>query len=134
MRTRFLLVALLPAVLLATVAVLDEGPQGFVLLLWVPIAGVVIYRNWKRAGYRHDDDELVQRSGILGYRTVALLFRKVQRVTVSQSRYQRRKNLANVRVYMASGSVRIPYIDYATATQLRDYILYKVESSQLNWH
>jgi putative membrane protein len=105
-----------------------------VFLLWVPIASAVIYRNWKRAGYMHDNNELVRRTGILGYRTVALLFRKVQRVTVSQSRYQRRKNLASVRVYMASGSVRIPYIEYATATQLRDYILYRVESSQRGWH
>ena len=134
MRIPILIIALLPALALATAAFFDEGPQGLVLLLWVPIASAVIYRNWKRAGYMHDDNELVRRSGIFGYRTVALLFRKVQRITVSQSRYQRRKNLATVRVYMASGSVRIPYIEYATATQLRDYILYKVESSQRGWH
>jgi hypothetical protein len=35
---------------------------------------------------------------------------------------------------MASGSVRIPYIDYGLARQLRDVILYKVESSQKAWH
>ena len=35
---------------------------------------------------------------------------------------------------MASGSVRIPYIDHDAAGQLRDYILYKVESSRQAWH
>jgi hypothetical protein len=35
---------------------------------------------------------------------------------------------------MASGSVRIPYIDHDKAKQLRDYILFKVESSQKAWH
>jgi hypothetical protein len=35
---------------------------------------------------------------------------------------------------MASGSVRIPYIEHEKAKQLRDYILYKVESSQRAWH
>ena len=70
----------------------------------------------------------------MGFRTVSLLFRKVQRVTVTQSRYQRRKNLASLRMHMASGSVRVPYIDHATAQQLRDYILYRVESSQKAWH
>ena len=134
MRTKFLLFALLPAILMIALAWQEEGMQSLSALLWVPIASAAIYRNWKRAGYAHDDNECVRRSGFLGYRTVAFLFRKVQRITVSQSRYQRRKNLASVRVYLASGSVRIPYIDYPTATRLRDYILYKVESSQLGWH
>ena len=76
----------------------------------------------------------MRRSGTIGYRTVALLYRKVQRVTVTRSPLQRRKGLATLRVYMASGSVRIPYIEHELARQLRDYILYKVESSRQAWH
>ena len=81
-----------------------------------------------------DKDEIVRRSGLFGYRTVGLLFRKVQRVTVTQSRYQRRKGLASLRMYMASGKVSVPYIEHETAQRLRDYILYRVESSQRAWH
>jgi putative membrane protein len=98
------------------------------------MVAAIAYRSWRRAGYLHDDDEIVRRSGLLGYRTVGLLFRKVQRVSVTQSRYQRHKNLASLRMYMASGSVRVPYISHETAKQLRDYILYKVESSDKAWH
>jgi putative membrane protein len=103
-------------------------------VLWLPAVATFSYRNWQRAGFMHDDQEIIRRSGLLGYRTVSLLFRKVQRVTVTQSRYQRRKGLASLRIYMASGSVRVPYIEHRKAQQLRDYILYKVESSQLTWH
>jgi putative membrane protein len=103
-------------------------------LLWLPLIAVLSWRKWRRAGYLHDDDELVRRSGLFGFRTVSLLFRKVQRVTVTQSRYQRRKKLASLRMHMASGSVQVPYIDHAKAKQLRDYILYQVESSQKTWH
>jgi putative membrane protein len=53
---------------------------------------------------------------------------------VTQSRYQRRKNLASLRMYMASGTVNIPYIDHLRAQQLRDYILFRIESSQKAWH
>ncbi len=134
MRTKFFLIALLPAITMVAISWREEGLNSLYALLWIPIASAAIYRNWKRAGYAHDDNECVRRSGFLGYRTAAFLFRKVQRITLSQSRYQRRKNLASVRIYLASGSVRIPYIDYPTATRLRDYILYKVESSQLGWH
>ncbi|MBT8109642.1 MAG: PH domain-containing protein [Gammaproteobacteria bacterium] len=134
MRSKILFIGLLPS-LSATIALsIALGAVALLFLLWLPVVAAASYLNWKRAGFMHDDQEIVRRSGLLGYRTVSLLFRKVQRVTVSQSRYQRRKGLASLRMYMASGSVRVPYIDHGRAKQLRDYILYKVESSQQAWH
>jgi putative membrane protein len=134
LRSRILYLGLLPATLLAAACIAAAGVVGLAALLWLPLVALISWRSWRRAGYLHDDDELVRRSGVLGFRTVALLFRKVQRVTVTQSRFQRRKNLASLRLYMASGSVRVPYIAVATAEQLRDYILYRVETSQQAWH
>jgi putative membrane protein len=134
MRSRILFIGLLPAILLAGLFLGEFGIAGWVALLWLPLVAALSFRNWRRAGYLHDDDELVRRSGMFGFRTVSLLFRKVQRVTVTQSRYQRRKNLASLKLHMASGSVRVPYIDHAKARQLRDYILHQVESSQKTWH
>jgi putative membrane protein len=134
MRSRILFVGLLPAILLTALGLTEIGIAGLAGLLWLPLVALLAWRNWRRAGYLHDNDELVRRSGLFGFRTVSLLFRKVQRVTVSQSRYQRRKNLASLRMHMASGSVRLPYIDHAQARELRDYILYRVESSQKAWH
>ena len=134
MRSSVLFIGLIPAVILTASLVAAAGIGGLVALLWLPFIGLIAWRSWKRAGYLHDDNEIVRRSGLLGYRTVGLLFRKVQRVTITQSRYQRRKNLASLRMHMASGSVRIPYIEHAKALQLRDYILYMVESSQKAWH
>jgi putative membrane protein len=134
MRSRILYLGLLPCVLLTACLSALFGAVGFAAVLWLPLVALFSWRSWQRAGYRHDDDELVCRSGLLGYRTAALLFRKVQRVTISQSRLQRRKMLASLRLHMASGSVRIPYIEYTTAAQLRDYILYRVETSEQAWH
>jgi putative membrane protein len=134
MRSRILFAGLIPAVIVTAVIVAEAGVVGLVALIWLPLVGLISWRNWKRAGYLHNDDEIIRRSGLMGYRTVGLLFRKVQRVTISQSRYQRRKNLASLRMHMASGSVRVPYIEDEKAKQLRDYILYKVESSQQAWH
>ena len=134
MRSKILFIGVLPAILATIVLYKLAGAVALVCLLWMPLMAAVSYRNWRRAGFMHDDQEIVRRSGLLGYRTVGLLFRKVQRVTVSQSRYQRRKDLASLRMYMASGSVCVPYINHDTAKQLRDYILYKVETSQQAWH
>jgi len=134
MRSRILFAGLLPAVVLVALGIGAFGRTGLFAIAWLPIVALFTWRNWKRAGYVHNDDEIVRRSGLFGFRTVGLLFRKVQRVTITQSRYQRRRNLASLRMHMASGSVRVPYIDHATAQQLRDYILYRVESSRKAWH
>jgi len=134
MRSKILFIGLLPSLLAVFALSMKLGPAALFFLLWLPAVAAVSYRSWKRAGFMHDDQEIIRRSGLLGYRTVGLLFRKVQRVTVTRSRYQRRKGLASLRIYMASGSVRVPYIEHRKAQQLRDYILYKVESSELTWH
>jgi putative membrane protein len=134
MRSKILFIGLLPALLCALLLYGDAGYASLFAIFWLPLVAVLSWRNWQRAGYQFDNDEIVRRSGLLGYRTVSLLFRKVQRVTVTQSRYQRRKNLASLGMYMASGKVNIPYIEFAKAQELRDYILYQVESNQKAWH
>lgn len=134
MRIPLLINVLGPIALSSMLYTLDQDPEVFGVLLWIPLSLFAIFRGWRHAGYLTTEEGFVRRSGVIAYRTVALLYRKVQRVTVSQSRYQRRKGLATLRVYMASGSVRIPYIEHELARQLQDYILYKVEASQQAWH
>jgi putative membrane protein len=134
MRMPLLINVLGPLALSAVLYSQGQDPEVFGVLLWIPLSLFAIYRGWRHAGYLYTGEGFVRRSGVLAYRTVALLYRKVQRVTVSQSRFQRRKGLATLRVYMASGSVRIPYIEHELARQLQDYILYKVESSTKAWH
>ncbi len=134
MRTPLVINVLGPLLFAAIVYGLERQPGVFLVCLWIPIATTAIYLSWRHAGYLLTGEGLVRRSGMVGYRTVALLYRKVQRVTVTQSLLQRRKGLATVRIYMASGSVRVPYIGHDTAKRLRDYILYKVESSTKAWH
>ncbi len=127
-------VGVVPAVvaLLPVASVL--GLAGLWCLGWVPVVALVAWQRWRRRGYLHDDDGLVCRSGLLGYRVEAALFRKVQRVSVRQSPLQRRKGLATLHVHLATGNVRLPYIEQATARRLRDYILFKAASSRLAWH
>ena len=134
MRIPVLVNVLIPMLVTAITYSIEGDLATLLFLLWIPMSLLHIFKTWQHAGFHFTDDGLVRRSGTFGYRTVALLYRKVQRVTVSRSPLQRRKGLATLRVYMASGSVRIPYIEHELALQLRDVILYKVESSQKAWH
>lgn len=110
------------------------APLGIWWTAWILLSGLIALQCWRRRGYLHDDDGLASRRGLLGHRVDAFLFRKVQGVTVRRSPLQRRKGLATVEVHLASGVVTVPYIDHGTACRLRDYILYKAESSRLRWH
>ena len=134
LRSRTLLSGLLPALLVVTLFALPFGWHALWFLLWVPVAALFGWLRFRRLAYCVTADGVAVRTGMIGTRVVAHLLRKVQRVNVSQSPFQRRKELATLRLFLASGSVRIPYIDKEDALRLRDYILYKVESSELAWH
>ena len=124
----------LPAGLGAVATSILFGPAGLWCLVWVLPVTVVAWQRWRRWGYCHDDDGMVVRSGFLGRRTDAFLFRKAQYVALTQSPLQRRRDLAGLRVGLAAGNVSIPFIDLATARRLRDYILFKAESNARPWY
>ncbi|WP_419857136.1 PH domain-containing protein [Candidatus Palauibacter irciniicola] len=108
------------------------------ILFWwaasMPAAALAAWQRWRRQGYAYDRDGLASRSGFLGSEVKAFPLRKVQSATVRQSPLQRRKGLATLRVQLACGRITVPYIDRRVARALRDYILYRVESSRRRWH
>jgi putative membrane protein len=134
LRPRILYAGILPALALASAASLNVGPSGLLLLLWIPAWSLVQWRLWRRLAYAMTGDALVRRKGFLATNLDVFLLRKVQRVTLLQSPYQRRKGLATITFFLASGRIRLPYIRLERAETIRDYVLYKVESSTKSWH
>lgn len=110
------------------------GVLALIGLAWLLVVALFAWLNWRRWGYMHDEQGLAVRSGFIGFRVEVFLFRKVQGVTTVTSPLQRRRGLATLRVHLASGDVTVPFIDEAVARQLRDYMIYKAESSRLAWH
>ena len=114
------------------------GPVILGLFLWwlasIPVAALIAWVRWRRQGYLHDDDGLASRSGFFGRKVDAFLFRKAQSVDVTQSPLQTRKGLATLNVRLACGQIAVPYLDLGEASRLRDYMLYRVESSRRRWH
>lgn len=134
LRPRILYLGVVPATAMAALGWFEAGAEGLLLLLWLPFWTLIQWRVWQRLGWHMTGDALVRRTGFLATRLDAFLLRKVQRVSLSQSPYQRRTQLATLRFYLASGSVRVPYLPLDDAALIRDYVLYKVESSKRSWH
>jgi putative membrane protein len=134
LRSRVVLYGVAPAVAAIALSWVALGTAALLALLWIPLVATVAWRKYRRYGMALTARGMAVRRGLLGYRIVLWMHRKVQRITVTQSPLQRRRQLATIRIYLAAGSVRIPFVDYRSAKQLRDYVLYCTESSELAWH
>ncbi|MDX1481487.1 MAG: PH domain-containing protein, partial [Woeseiaceae bacterium] len=124
----------LPALLVLAATAPQAGPQALIVLAWIPLCFGIYWRSHRQIGVRLHAEGLTLRRGFIGVRVIAHLYRKVQRVTLSQSPFQRRHRLATLRLYLASGTVRLPFLTLADAERLRDYILFVVETDQRAWH
>ena len=133
-RARVMAVGMLPALPATLAAMPLVGPVALFGLAWIALVAIFAWQSWRRRAYMHDDQGLAYRSGLLGYNVDVLLFRKVQGATTVQSPMQRRHGLATLHIHLASGSVTVPFIDREAACRLRDYMLYKAESSRAPWH
>ena len=133
-RSRIMLLGVLPALLVTGLMSLVIGYYAAFFLLWIALITPGVWIKYKKYGYVVANDGMVLRRGFVGFNVSAFLHRKVQRVSVTQTFSQKRKGLANMRFYLASGSLKLRYVDYRMANKLRDYVLYRVESSQLAWH
>jgi putative membrane protein len=134
-RSRIIVAGLVPALLATATLWHSAGITAMVALLWIPVCAIAVWRKYRRYGVLYGQDGLALRSGLIGFRVVAWLHRKVQRVSITQSPFQRRRQLATVQIFLAAGSaIRIPYLEQGKAKALRDYVLYRVESSEVAWH
>ena len=133
-RSRVILTGLLPSLVAAGLFYLVLGPYALIFLLWAPLNALCIWTLYRKYGFTIAENGMVLRKGFIGYQTTAFLYRKVQRISVTQTLLQERKGLATIRFYLASGSLKLLYVDFQMAKDLRDYILYKVESSRQAWH
>ena len=134
LRPRILYGGVLPAVAASAFVSINAGTGGLIFLIWLPLWSAIQWRVWRRYAWCASAEALVRRKGFLATHLDVFLLRKVQRVTVTQSPYQRRKELATLTFFLASGTVRIPYVAAEKAEAVRDYVLYKVESSTKSWH
>lgn len=133
-RSRLLLFGVLPSVLAVLVYYVSLGLASLVFLVWIPACALAAWTYYRKYGFAIASNGMMLRRGFFGYQTSAFLYRKVQRISVTQTVPQARKGLATIKFFLASGSLTLPYVDYQMAGKLRDFILYKVESSRRAWH
>ncbi len=120
--------------LLIGVAVFLENWKVVIALVIVLIYALVhINKSYHKLMYNVSEVLVQIKGGAFGGKLGILETHKVQSVSVNASLYQRRRDLASIRIHTASGSVNIPFLTEQTAIALRDYLLYNVETSKKAW-
>lgn len=120
-----------PALLVSGIIFWHKGlPYALIPLIFPVVMTGFMALRWKRYGYARDENYGYLRKGLFGQRLTLFPFFKVQGVKIRRSYGQRRSGHATLQIKMAGNSMTIPYMPYADALVWRDWILYKVESSQ----
>lgn len=129
------LVRLLPvATLAALVTILsDKLDLGLVVAAGTVLIAGMMYLRYRRWGLAYDADHVYVKKGLVGQVYQIFPLYKVQQVAVLQSVMMRRRQVASVRLTMASGSVTIPFLPQSQADTLARTVVHTVEHSARSW-
>jgi putative membrane protein len=89
--------------------------------------------SWKRWGYNYDNEYIYIRSGFFGVNYYCFPIYKVQQAQFKQSAFIKPYNLATLKVVLASGAKRIPYMPATEVRSLIDAMLDKLVVDKRSW-
>ncbi len=129
---RAMLVRLEVAAGLAMLLVLVAGGPAWLLVVGgvaLFLAPPIAHLRWRALGWKRSGRYLLVCRGLLGRRTSLFPLENVQAVTLRESWFQRRHGLSTLHLQLASGPVSLPWIERATALEIADEALFRVESN-----
>lgn len=107
--------------------------KAFFALLFIPLSFFLAKLYYKKSSYEINEELIRRNRGIIETEHVLTQIHKVQVVKVTQSWYQRRKQLASLKLYTAAGEMSIPFINLSEALDLERFILYRIETDKREW-
>jgi putative membrane protein len=92
----------------------------------------------RRAGYALDDGAIYFRSGWVGRQVSAVRFVNMQTVSMSQSPFDRRRNMASVAVDTAGAGglghrINIPFLNITTAEKILRRLYKETSTTEFRW-
>lgn len=102
--------------------------------VWFAISIGICYLAYKKRFFRISPELIENSRGSVGQTFSRMFNFKVQSLKYKQTIFQRRRNLATLKIYTAGGKVlTMPYINSDLAFELYNYLLYVVESGERKW-
>lgn len=130
---RILFVAVMPTIIAFVPLWYIWGYSALYILLYTMLVTILAVMKYKKFRLWCLTDVAFLKKGWFGQEWILLQWHKIQSVQVNQTLFQKRKGLASVRLYTASGAMVIPFISKHAAIQVMNYALFKIESSKQSW-
>lgn len=103
------------------------------LLVFFILGSLLIYRSYRTERMIYTGEFIVLKKGIWDISTIYLPIDKVQKVAISQSYFQEKKQVGSLAFYTAAGIVSLNYYDYQMLGKLMNELLYKLEKNKNSW-
>ncbi len=104
----------------------------YVLVFFV-VAVMASFLNYKKKKYGLSEHFLSVKGGTFGHSVELIEQYKIQSVSLTSTPFQRRRELASLRIMTASGLLQIPDIPSTIALRLKNRLIYTIEKSQADW-
>lgn len=108
----------------------------FTIYIGVGFLILLPYMSWlsyKKLSYGYNKDMILLKGGAFGDKNVLTPIYKIQSISKRQNFIQRRRGLASLVLYNASGAETIPHISETEADTIYNIFLKKVEQDQRKW-
>lgn len=102
-------------------------------LIWPAFTSIYIHLYFKKRSFEISTEIFKNNRGAFGNHFEVTQIHKVQAIEITQSWYQRRKQLANLQLFTAAGSLKVPFIGLDKTMAIEKYILYRVETDKREW-
>jgi putative membrane protein len=104
------------------------GAWALWLMCLLPLRGVGAHLRWRRYRWWFAEGRIAVSHGLVRRHTSETALVKAQSVVLSRSWFEWRRGLATVQLSFADGSITVPLVELDEALDLRDRVLFVVES------
>lgn len=105
----------------------------WVILPFFILGCLLIYMGYKNEKMIFKDDFVILKSGIWDISTTYLPIDKIQKVSISQSYFQEKRQIGSLNLYTAAGIITLYYYDFNMLQRMVNEILYKIEKNKHSW-
>lgn len=105
----------------------------WIFLPFVILICLLIYLGYKNEKMTFKNDFIILKKGIWDITTIYLPINKIQKVTISQSYFQQKRQIGSVNLHTAAGIVVLYYYNFNMLQPLVNEILYKIEKNKNSW-
>lgn len=105
----------------------------WIILPFFSLGCLLIYMGYKNEKMVFKDDFVILKSGIWDITTTYLPIDKIQKVSISQSYFQEKRQIGSLNLYTAAGIITLYYYDFDMLQRMVNEILYKIEKNKHSW-